>query len=100
MYQKGFSVLEVREETGSFVIRYINDENERKYSYHFFLEPINFALDTENCEVYDIEIKGNIAHVIQKGEDFRVLFNDDQKSIYVVGNIELEEILKIFESIQ
>ena len=96
----GFSVLEVREEADSFVIRYVNEKNERRYSYHFFSEAVNFALDTEDCEVYDVEIKGNMAHVVQKGEDFRVLLNFNEKTIYVVGNIEFKEILKIFESIQ
>lgn len=96
----GFAVLEVHEGEGEIYIKYLNDQKQQAYSYYFFEETDNTAVDTENGNTVEIKINGNQAYVVQKGDEVNILMNKNNKQFYLNGTIPYEEAIKVMESIK
>ncbi len=96
----GFTVLEVHEGEGEFYIKYLNEQKQEIYSYYFFRDIDNTAVDTENGNTVEIKINGNQAYVVQKGAEIRILMNKNNKQFFLNGMIPYEEAIKVMESIK
>ena len=96
----GFAVLEVHEGEEEFYIKYLNDQKQQAYSYYFFEDTDNTALDTENGNTIEVRINGNLAYVVEKGDEVRILMDKDNNQFYLNGTIPYEEAIKIMESIK
>lgn len=96
----GFSVMDVHEEKGKFNIKYLNEKKQQGYRYYFFDSIENVAIDTEEGNAIEINIKGNQAYIIQKGKEIRILMYKDNNQFYIAGTISYEEAIKIMESIK
>lgn len=96
---KGFNVSEVIEEDNFFRISYVNDDS-RWYYYSYYEEPHSIQLDTENISEMQIEINGSEAVVYTKENYFYLVYYKDKKQFIVIGNISLDEVKKIMESIK
>lgn len=97
---EGFAVLQMKEDFDRFSIEYINAETEKRYVFYFYSESVELGVDTENAETEEVQIHGKTAYAVQKGKDIRIVFQIDGKSMYLVGNISLEEAIKVLESVQ
>ena len=69
---EGFVVTEVSEKKDRFSIKY-EDENGSNYKFCFFYKFRDFALDTEDAAVSDININGKKASIIEKGSETRII---------------------------
>ena len=93
-------MLEVHEGEEEFYIKYLNDQKQQAYSYYFFEDTDNTALDTENGNTIEVRINGNLAYVVEKGDEVRILMDKDNNQFYLNGTIPYEEAIKIMESIK
>lgn len=96
----GFSVEETVELGTSFYIKYLNDQQSQRYTFYYFENIDNRAVDTEDATGNNDFINGNKAIVIQKGNEIRILMYKDNHEYCVQGNISMEEGYKILESIK
>ena len=96
----GFAVLEVHEGEGEIYIKYLNDQKQQSYSYYFFEDIDNTAVDTEDGDTVEIKINGNQAYAVQKGDEVRILMNKNNKQFYLNGTIPYEEAINVMESIK
>lgn len=92
--------MEVHEEEGGFYIKYLNDQKQQAFSYYFFEDIDNIAVDTENGNTVEIKINGNQTHAVQKGDKVSILMNKNNKQFYWNGTVPCEEAIKVMESIK
>lgn len=95
---KGFAVAEVHEEENKFYLIFVNG-NGGTYKFYFFKEIKDFALDTEDAMVSDIEINGNKASIIEKGNETKIIMYKKNMIFYLGGILSPEEAYKIMKSI-
>ena len=92
--------MEVHEREGEIYIKYLNDQKQQSYSYYFFEDIDNTAVDTEDGDTVEIKINGNQAYAVQKGDEVRILMNKNNKQFYLNGTIPYEEAINVMESIK
>lgn len=96
---EGFVVTEVSEKKDRFSIKY-EDENGSNYKFCFFYKFRDFALDTEDAAVSDININGKKASIIEKGSETRIIMYEENYIFFLEGTISLEDAYKIIESVR
>lgn len=97
---KGFDVLKVNEEADRYFIKYINEEQQQSYVFYYFVNSEDCITDTENGHVQEIQINDNKGYIVQKEDEIQVLLDVDGSRYYLMGNIPLENAIKIMESIK
>lgn len=95
---EGFVVTEVSEKKDRFSIKY-EDENGSNYKFCFFYKFRDFALDTEDAAVSDININGNKASIVEKESETRIIMYKENLVYFLTGTLSTEEAYKIMESI-
>lgn len=95
---EGFVVTEVSEKKDRFSIKY-EDENGSNYKFCFFYKFRDFALDTEDAAVSDININGKKASIIKKEMETKIIMYENNSVFYLGGVLSLDEAYKIMESI-
>lgn len=95
---EGFVVTEVHEEENKFFLKYENEKG-NMYEYYYFEKFKDFALDTEDAMVSDIDINGNKASIIKKGKETRIIMYEGSSIFFLGGTLSPEEACKIMESI-
>lgn len=96
---KEFEISNIDNFGKTTIITYINDNND---SILFNQAPIgaNYQIDSENAELKDIDINGIEGIAIIK-EGFTTLFwNNQEYGFILYSNIEIEELLKVGESLE
>lgn len=96
----GFSVNSFNESEVSFYIKYINDEENKAYTFYYFQNSPTKAMDTEKADVVETEINGNKAYIIEKEEEVRILMYKNMHQFYLRGSLPANEAYKIMESIK
>lgn len=95
---KEFEISNIDNFGKTTIITYTNDNND---SIMFNQAPIgaNYQIDSENAELKDIDINGIEGIAIMK-EGFTTLFwNNQEYGFILYSNIEMEELLKVAQSI-
>ena len=67
-----------------------NDETEQTYTFYFFDEPGDKAIDTEGADLKEKVINGNKAIVVRKDGNIRILMYKEGRQFCVQGNLEEE----------
>lgn len=96
---KGFNVAEVVEEDNFFKIRYVND-NGQWYYFACYEYSHSANVDTENAVKKEIETGENNITVYVKEGNIQAIMYQNFKQFVISGEIDLDEIQKIFESIK
>ena len=96
---EGFVVTEVSEKKDRFSIKY-EDENGSNYKFCFFYKFREFALDTDEAAVYDININVKKANIIEKWSETRIIMYEENYIFFLEGTISLEDAYKIIESVR
>ncbi|CCY85884.1 putative uncharacterized protein [Clostridium sp. CAG:149] len=96
---KGFNVAEVVEEDNFFKIRYVND-NGQWYYFACYEYSHSANVDTENAVKKEIETGENNITVYVKEGNTQAIMYQNFKQFVISGEIDLDEIQKIFESIK
>ena len=95
---EGFELNKVEQYGQTTVITYIN-KDDQKILFNQAPNGTNFQIDSEDSIKKDINIKGMKAIALIR-EDSTILFwNNDVSSFYISSDIELEELIKIAESL-
>jgi hypothetical protein len=95
---EGFVVTEVHEEEKKFYLIYENEKGSM-YKFYYFKKFKDFALDTEDAIISDIEINGNKASIIKEESETRVIMYEENSLFFLGGTLSSEEAYKIMESI-
>ena len=69
------------------------------YKFYYFKKFKDFALDTEDAIISDIEINGNKASIIKEESETRVIMYEENSLFFLGGTLSSEEAYKIMESI-
>ncbi len=96
---EGYTILEVNEKSNCLRIKYGMPQDSKEYLFVFYRNIESVSIDTEESDYETIEIAGKQAHYVREGERIRVLLDHDGHRYYVSGNISLEEVKRIFESL-
>ena len=94
----GFAVASDDSDTNSIVKRY---EKGEEYI-QICIDPLYFQsnIDTENADVNEIYIKSNKGMTVEKDTFNGLVWADEYKQYQILGNIEIDEIIKIGENIK
>lgn len=95
---KGFNVSEVIEEDNFFKIRYVND-NGQWYYFACYEYSHSASVDTENAVKKEIKVGENNITVFVKEGNIQAIMYQYFKQFVISGEIGLDEVQKIFESI-
>lgn len=96
---EGYMILDVVEGKDYFRITYGDLQDSKQYMFIFQSHKDSVSVDTEEGNYESIEIAEKQAHYIQEGDRIRVLLDDAEHRYYISGNIPLEEVEKVFESL-
>lgn len=96
---EGYIILDVIEEAEYFRIKYGRPQDSKEYLFVFHEHIDSISVDTEESDYKPIEIAEKQAHYVKEGERLRVILDNDGHRYYVSGNISLEEVEKVFESL-
>ena len=96
----GFEVISSDEYEYDIIVRY-SDENNKIYTYRqMVISNSETKYDTEGAKISEIEINGNTINLIENKDFVIAYWYDDTYSYAIDGEISLNEMMKIVESIQ
>lgn len=95
----GFCVVNVKEEKDTFIIEYVNAEENHYYTFYYYNNNLTREIDTEEAGIIETEIGDNEAFMIVKDDELRVWMNEDDCQFFLRGEISIDEALKILNSI-
>jgi len=96
---EGFE-LDSIEEFGKTVIITFTNENSQKILFDQSPNGTSYQLDSEDAVKEDVEINGEEGIALIKGDFIALFWNNEESSFYVLSDIELEEMIKMAESLE
>ena len=97
----GFSILDKYVDKNENSITHINEDGVRMYIYRqMVISNSETKYDTEGAKISEIEINGNTINLIENKDFVIAYWYDDTYSYVIHGEISLNEMMKIVESIQ
>lgn len=96
---KGYVVVAVEESEDGFYVKYEEAEGDNWYMFHYWARINVVDSDNEEGVVYEENINGKPAVIIQKDDEVRISINVEMQRFYLTGTISYEEAVKIMSSI-
>ena len=91
---------EIDEEMGDYSYEYLGPEGEfLYYSQNRIGDVYTISIDTENADVYEKNVRGQIVTCVEKDNGGQVYWNDETDFYYFTGECDIESLLKIVEKI-
>lgn len=97
---EGFRIVEAQSLSKMNKIIYSNDNKQMIFFDHSRNINMNFRIDTENGETREIMINGFEGLLVEKGNWITIVWHNDDASFILKGQIGINELLKIAESVQ
>lgn len=96
----GYFVENVIESNESFLIMYIDSENNQWYEFFYNSVPSTVSIDTEDAWTKETELNGNRTIIVEKNGKLRCTMYMDTSQITLIGTISMEEMEKVLISIK